>query len=67
MKSWKTTVIGILLLAGAIALFFIKREIEGGIVITIALGFLSAKDANVTGVGDDAKTLKEIKKEEGSS
>ncbi len=49
MKSWKTTITGTVLLAFAGYLFYIGKDIEGGIAAAAGIGLLSAKDNNVTG------------------
>lgn len=52
-KNWKTTVIGVIILAlGALASIGIHIpgvNIDLGTAIPIALGMFAAKDANVTG------------------
>ena len=51
MKNWKTTLSGIASIIGGVALFFNqpdKMQEAIGMVI-IGIGFLSAKDHNVTG------------------
>lgn len=63
IKSWKTTLIGVILLLAAIALFYFGQPVEAGICLTASLGFFSAKDSTVTGTGKDAKTANELEKE----
>ena len=63
LLKWKTTVSGAILLLGAIVLFCIGREIEGGMCIVAGIGLLNAKDGTTTGVGENSKTLHEINKE----
>ena len=49
MKSWKTTVSGIVVLGAGIYLLSKGENVQGGVCITIGLGLLSAKDGDVTG------------------
>lgn len=52
MKNWKTTVAGIAVaaIAGATALGYLTTEQAASITAALtALGFLAAKDSNVTG------------------
>ena len=62
IKSWKTTIIGVILLAGAIILFLNDRPLEASICLTNSIGMFVAKDSTVTGVGSAAKTEHEIDK-----
>jgi phosphotransferase system glucose/maltose/N-acetylglucosamine-specific IIC component len=66
-KSWKTTSAGIVAIVGAITglYFAFKSGTLNQSVITTAIsailvgiGLIFAKDSNVTGAGDDAKTIK---------
>jgi hypothetical protein len=51
MKNWKTSVIGLILIAlGIIGIKWTCIDgVTGGAIITAGLGFLAAKDFNVTG------------------
>lgn len=50
MKSWKTNLIGIILIAVAIYIFIVTKDFtQSGVCITMGTGFLFAKDNNVTG------------------
>lgn len=60
LKSWKTTIIGVILLLFGVILFSIDKPIEGSMCVASSLGFFAAKDSTVTGVGDNAKTESEI-------
>lgn len=46
MKNWKTTLSGIALLAGGVALAFTGNLPLAGISVTAAIGLLAAKDHN---------------------
>jgi hypothetical protein len=68
MKSWKTALAGLLTLLPQVLhlLFPTKLTIDQATAISAFFaggGLYAAKDANVTGVGDSAKTAKEIKEE----
>lgn len=60
IKSWKTTLTGVILLIAAGVLFYLGQPVEAGICLTAAIGFFSSKDSTVTGVGKDAKTKNEL-------
>lgn len=67
MKSWKTSLSGILtVLPAALHLIFpavITSEVSVALTSLFAgLGLAAAKDTNVTGVGKGATTLKELEK-----
>jgi hypothetical protein len=49
MTNIKTTLVGVAVILAGAALFYVGRNLEGGIAVTIGIGFLSAKDHNVTG------------------
>lgn len=49
MKSWKTTIAGIVAIGAGVWLLTIGKTIEGGALITVGIGLVSAKDNNVTG------------------
>jgi len=51
LRSWRTTIAGLAVLAGGIYLVVIGKTVEGGIIIAAGLGLLGAKDFNVTGTG----------------
>lgn len=63
IKSWKTTIIGFILLIAGVYLLVIGKTVEGGICLTSSLGFFAAKDSTVTGVGSSAITEHEISQE----
>ncbi len=63
LKSWKTTITGIVLCIFSLILFSQDRPLEAGIVLTAGVGLLAAKDSTVTGVGSSAVTESEIKKD----
>lgn len=55
MKNIKTTWTGIVVLALGVILITIGKTVEGMVCIPIGIGFLNAKDDNVTG-GTKAST-----------
>jgi hypothetical protein len=58
-----TTIPGALLFVGGIILFIIDRPVEAALAVTSGIGLLMSKASNVTGVGDDAKTKKQIEED----
>ena len=46
MKSWKTSLIGAILIVAAICFFATSKVAEGGLCLTAGVGFLSSKDHN---------------------
>lgn len=63
MKSWKTTICGLILIAAGIVFITLKETAYAVMSIPAGIGLLAAKDSTVTGVGEDKKSLKEINKE----
>ena len=60
IKSWKTTIIGVILMTGAIILYVLDKPIEASMCLANSIGFFMAKDYSVTGVGKSAITESEI-------
>lgn len=59
-KSWKTAITGIVTVGSGIFLI-VKGNTEVGISLVVAgVGLFFAKDSDVTGVGKDAKSEKNI-------
>lgn len=56
MKNWKTTLSGILTIAGGIWMISTGKVEEGITTIIAGVGLLIAKDYNSTGIGKEARS-----------
>jgi hypothetical protein len=58
IKNYRVVLPAIVMVMFSIVFFIIRRPIEGASCFTIACGLFGAKANNVTGVGDNARNIK---------